>query len=162
MNYKQIFIFLLTLFPLHLLLAQPREIEMIDYPTFEARVNEHSDQLMIYNFWATWCGPCVKELPEFERVNTEYADRNVKVVFVSLDFASMKAQVEAFVANKGIQAEVILLNAPDYNAWIDKVSLEWSGAIPATLIVKPSAGIREFKEQSFTYEELTAWLEGIE
>jgi thiol-disulfide isomerase/thioredoxin len=161
MNLKLITFILLLISSLGFLAAQTPEIEMIDYETFEARVNQKSDEFVLYNFWATWCGPCVKELPEFEKLNQEYADKKVKVVFVSLDFANMKEAVEEFVARKELKAEVILLNAPDYNAWIDKVSPEWSGAIPATLMVNSASGIREFKETSFTYESLVEWVDEV-
>ena len=79
---------------------------------------------------------------------------NVKVVLVSLDMPSMwKSRLEPFVEKKGLQSEVVILDDPKQNTWIPKVSEEWGGGIPATLIY--NKGKRSFYERGFTYEELT-------
>ncbi|WP_414734302.1 TlpA family protein disulfide reductase, partial [Cecembia rubra] len=61
--------------------------------------------------------------------------------------------VTDFMKRRNITSPVYLLNDVDYNQWIDKVDPEWSGAIPATLFVKPN-GVRSFYEGEMTYEEL--------
>ena len=66
-----------------------------------------------------------------------------------------------FVTQKQLQNEVVLLNAPDYNAWIDKVSPQWSGAIPATLVVKKTGNVLKFHEGSFTYDELVNFVKPL-
>ena len=105
------------------------------------------------NFWATWCKPCVKELPAFEQLRENYSDKNVKVVLASLDFPDkVESQVLPFIKNKNLQSEVVLLDDPDGNTWIPNVSPDWSGAIPATIFLQN--GKRKFFEQSFTYESL--------
>lgn len=105
------------------------------------------------NFWATWCAPCVKELPYFERVNRDYKDKNVEVLLVSLDFPKKKkSKLIPFIQKKKIQSEVVLLDDVNEQFWIADISEEWSGALPATLIY--SKGKRKFYEKSFTEEEL--------
>ena len=75
------------------------------------------------------------------------------MILVSLDFPKMiESRVIPFIKNKNLQAEVVVLNDPDANSWIEKVAKEWSGAIPATIIYKNEK--RKFYEQSFTEEEL--------
>lgn len=112
-----------------------------------------NDSIYIINFWATWCKPCVKELPAFEKIATNYSDKKVKVLLVSLDFTDkIESQVIPFIKKNNIQSEVVLLDDADANSWIPKVSAEWSGAIPATVIYKK--GNRKFYEQSFIFEEL--------
>ncbi len=112
-----------------------------------------TDTVYIINFWATWCKPCVKELPAFEKIASEYKDEKVKLLLVSLDFPEKKeTQVIPFVKKHNIKAEVVLLADDDANSWIPKVSPVWSGAIPATIIYKNEN--RKFYEQSFTFEEL--------
>ncbi|RMG23643.1 MAG: TlpA family protein disulfide reductase [Bacteroidetes bacterium] len=136
-----------------------QHVEVLDFPAFEQRLKTHSDTLFVYNFWATWCRPCVKEMPYFEQLNQEFAHKKVKVVFVSLDFPDqLERLVQPFVEKKNIQSEVVLLNAPNYNEWIDKVSPKWTGSIPATLLSMPAKGIHDFKEQAFEYEELSQWV----
>lgn len=136
-----------------------QDIPSIDFPKLEAYMTSQGDTTVVYNFWATWCRPCVAELPYFVQLDNEYADRPLKVVFVSLDFPDQKARMEAFIARKGITQEVIHLDVSDQNAMINGIDPKWSGAIPATLIVGPNT--RAFKEQSFTYEELTKWVASV-
>ena len=96
-----------------------------------------NDTTYVINFWATWCKPCVKELPYFEKIAWDYSDKNVKVLLVSLDFPDkIESQVIPFMEKNNIKSEVVLLDDPDANSWIPKVSPDWSGAIPATVIYK--------------------------
>lgn len=133
--------------------------ETASLPTFDfdgleqAYFNKKNDTTYVLNFWATWCKPCVKELPAFEELNREYSDQKVKVVLVSLDFPeNVNTHVIPFMEKKGLQSEVVLLDDPDANTWIPKISKEWSGAIPATLMVRDER--QKFYERSFTYTEL--------
>lgn len=117
-----------------------------DYGTLEKEVLSDKNTIYVVNFWATWCAPCVKELPHFEKLNSE--NKNVKVILVSLDF---KKQYESallpFLKKKNIQCEVVLLTDKDYNTWLPLVNKEWSGSIPATLIIKNDKKV--FAERSF-------------
>lgn len=122
--------------------------------------NKEDGSTYVINFWATWCKPCVKELPAFEQLNENYKENGVKVVLVSLDFPKkIKTGVIPFIEKHQLQSEVVLLDDPDANTWIPKVSEEWSGAIPATVIVKN--GKKIFYERSFTYEELETELKAL-
>ena len=120
-------------------------------------LQKKNDSIYIINFWATWCKPCIKELPAFEKLASNYSDKKVKLLLVSLDFPDkLESQVIPFIERNNIQSEVVLLDDADANSWIPKVSPQWSGAIPATIIYKKAT--RKFYEQSFTFEELEAEL----
>ena len=120
-------------------------------------LQKKNDSIYIINFWATWCKPCIKELPAFEKLASNYSDKKVKLLLVSLDFPDkLESQVIPFIERNNIQSEVVLLDDADANSWIPKVSPQWSGAIPATIIYKKTT--RKFYEQSFTFEELEAEL----
>ncbi|GAB5401367.1 MAG: hypothetical protein Aureis2KO_29520 [Aureisphaera sp.] len=136
-------------------------IPILDFNELEDRYLEiENDTTYVVNFWATWCKPCVKELPAFEQLWHTYRDNKVKVVLVSLDFPEkIEAGVIPFIEKRGIASKVVLLDDPDANSWIPKVSEEWSGAIPATIIVTKDA--RKFYERSFTYEELEQEVKSI-
>ncbi len=124
-----------------------------DFAEFEPLLHKDDETVHIINFWATWCKPCIAELPYFERINSEMKDQNVSVTLVSLDMPSMwKSRLEPFVEKKQLQSEVVILDDPKQNDWIPKVSEDWQGGIPATLIY--TKGKRAFFERGFTYEEL--------
>lgn len=133
------------------------KIPIFNFEQIEPLLNppRADDTTYIFNFWATYCAPCIKELPHFERINSEYADRKVKVILVSLDFKSqIETGVIPFIIKRELQSKVIVLSDPDANTWIDKVSKSWTGAIPATLFVKGKSDRKEFYEKQFTYDEL--------
>lgn len=125
------------------------KLKSFNFDGLQPYLNQKNDTVYVINFWATWCVPCVKELPHFEKLNQKYKGGKFKMILVSLDFPKMaESRVIPFIKNKKLQAEVVLLNDPDANSWIEKVAQEWSGAIPATVIYRN--GRRKFYEQSFT------------
>lgn len=135
-------------------------IPSYDFEEFEKLLQKNNDSTYVINFWATWCKPCIKELPYFEKINTEYADDKVKVILVSLDFPDLlEKQVIPFIESRGIQSQVLLLDDGDANSWIPKVDESWSGAIPATVIYNSTE--RKFFEKEFTYEELEKEIKSI-
>jgi thiol-disulfide isomerase/thioredoxin len=132
-----------------------RVFEIIDFARFESMTVEKSEKLRIYNFWATWCAPCIKEMPYFEQIQEE--DKDVELVFISMDDGRRPERVTNFIEKRNIKSPVYLLNDVDYNNWIDKVSENWSGAIPGTLFIKPD-GVKSFFEGEVTYEELKSMI----
>ena len=63
-------------------------IEVVDFDGLYSKIDLSADKTYVINFWATWCSPCVKELPYFEEVNKQSEDKNTEVILVSLDFPS--------------------------------------------------------------------------
>jgi len=131
--------------------ATAQQAKIISYPDFEQLVNTPSSQIRVYNFWATWCAPCIKEMPDFEKVNKE--DQEVSLYFISLDDGRKPDRVNNFVTKRQIEAPVYLLDDIDYNAWISKVDESWSGAIPATLFVDQK-GNKHFHEGEMNEAEI--------
>ena len=127
--------------------------KVLTFDDFEPHLHLQNDTTYLVNFWASWCTPCVKELPAFEKIGEEYRHQKVKVLLVSLDFPKqIESRLLPFLENNKIHSEVLVLNDPDANKWIDKVDPAWSGSIPATLIYQ--MGDRTFREGVYTYEEL--------
>ena len=127
-----------------------------NYAALEKEVLSDKNTIYVVNFWATWCAPCVKELPHFEKLNSE--NKSVKVVLVSLDFKNQyETKLLPFLRSRRINSEVVLLTDKDYNTWLPTVDKEWSGSIPATLIIKN--GKKVFAEKMFSsYEELSEYV----
>lgn len=105
------------------------------FDALEPVLRMKNDSTYLINFWATWCKPCIKELPYFKELDSIYKDEKLKVVLVSLDFPKdVETKLVSFAREKQIESQVVVLLDGTYNDWIDKVSPEWSGAIPATYI----------------------------
>lgn len=134
-------------------------VEVFDFENFKPYLNRKDDKLHVINFWATWCIPCVAELPYFEELGAKYPD--IEVTLVSLDFLkAVETNLIPFIRDNQLKSEVILLNEPDANSWIPQVDEKWSGAIPATVIYKNDN--RKFYERSFTYAELEAEVKALQ
>ena len=129
------------------------QVNIYDFKGIKPLFEQDNDTLYIINFWATWCKPCIKELPYFERINEEYQGKGVKVILVSLDFRpKVEEQLISFMVKNNLRSEVLVLHDPDANAWIDQVDPGWSGAIPATLFIRKNE--KSFYEQPLSYEKL--------
>jgi len=134
-------------------IAQER-VPLTSLDALEKRLEKGGDTTFVVNLWATWCAPCVAEMPHFERLQREYTDKPLRVLFVSLDGTTHRDVVVKFVDNKELKNEVWLLDEKDQQYFIPKVSPDWSGAIPATLFVNTAKGVRIFREQEFDYQQL--------
>ncbi|BAO76501.1 TlpA family protein disulfide reductase [Winogradskyella sp. PG-2] len=127
--------------------------EVYDYDGLEPLINKKGDKVFVVNFWATWCAPCVKELPYFENINKTYKDKNVEVLLVSLDFPRYyDTKLKPFIKKHDLKSEVVAFDDTDQNRWIPAINEDWSGALPATIIY--CGNKRQFYERSFTQEEL--------
>ncbi len=136
------------------------KIESYNYQGIRPFLYKKDDKIHVINFWATWCIPCVEELPYFEKLGAEYADKNVEVILISMDFPDkVQSDLTPFIKENNIQSKVIVLDDPDANTWISKVDEDWTGAIPATIIYRNDQ--RYFYEQSFTYKELKTEVEKL-
>ena len=133
--------------------AEISDVPTLDYKGLKPILNKEDEKTYVVNFWATWCLPCVKELPYFEYLRQEYKNKNVEVILVSLDFPKQKQKrLIPYINTKKLQSEVIHFDDFNEQFWIADINEDWSGAIPATLIYNKDK--RKFYEQSFTYKEL--------
>ncbi len=138
--------------PLRIIEAEGLEIPVYDEEGLEYFLEKQDDKVHVVNFWATWCAPCVKELPEFERLNSELKGEGVEVVLVSLDFEKdLDEKLPRFVKQK-LKSDVIVVLPDSEQKMIDMVSSQWDGALPGTLIYDNNK--RFFIAGSTDYEEL--------
>lgn len=129
------------------------KVGVYSYEAFKPFLNADNDTTYVVNFWATWCKPCVEELPHFEQLYQEYKDKKVRLILVSLDFEKqLKTSLLPFIKENKLQGEVVVLQQKGMDIWIDKINPTWSGSIPATIIYNKNK--KAFFEKMFTQEEL--------
>ncbi|EMR02908.1 TlpA disulfide reductase family protein [Cesiribacter andamanensis] len=137
--------------------AMAQEVKVIKMAELEQLLKEPQEGVVVINFWATWCRPCIEELPYFDKAQQDYAARGLKMYLVSLDDVEiLESRVKPFVKKRGLSSTVLLLDETDQNAFINKVDPQWSGAIPATLILAGKE--RRLIEGKMEPQELTALL----
>lgn len=119
---------------------------------FKSMLDKPVEKIQVINFWATWCAPCVEELPAFQKLRENYKDQ-IDLTLVSLDdVEKLETKVNPFLKKENIHATVYLLDDPYAAEWIPMVDAHWDGAIPVTLIKSKTQS--RFYNQEFTYDEL--------
>lgn len=146
--------------------AQPSlrkvEVRLINTNELTSFLANTSDTIYVVNFWATWCKPCVAELPSFVSAANQYKGQPVKILLISLDFKSDVQKVKQLLGRpKYSPLNSWLMTNIDYDSWINLVSPEWGGAIPATLIFNNAKGKRKFIGNELSAEELVAEIEAM-
>lgn len=144
----------------YLLTAQTKDIIRLDQ--LQKTIGDEKERIQVINFWATWCAPCLKELPLFEKLKDERKDVRVRLVSLDLDLDPNPDKVRNFVNRKKLKAEVIILNEKDPNSWIERVDKTWSGALPATLVVNNRNGKRKFVQGELKPGDLEKLLSEIQ
>ncbi|WP_020532310.1 TlpA disulfide reductase family protein [Flexithrix dorotheae] len=151
-----------TLFLYSASVAQAQEVEVISVEDLDGMLSNQEDKWQVINFWATWCAPCIKEMPYFEKANQEYQDKNVEFTFVSIDFPQLlEKKVKPFVAKKGLKTKVVLLDPEGDDSWISHLNKNWDGSIPITIIFNNAKKKSKFIPNGITYEELDAALKEL-
>ena len=132
-----------------------QQLTQIRIPDLEKILSSKEDKLLVINFWATWCPPCVKELPHFQKVAKEYNKDKVTFLLVSLDFPSqIDSHLKPFLKKSNISLDVALMMDTDPNEWIDKVEPSWQGNIPFTLMLNNVKKSRKFHSGDLDEAEL--------
>lgn len=151
MKYKLLF----SVFFIFLAQLSFAQIKPLSVAELENRMALGKDTTYVVNFWATWCSPCIEELPYFEALNEKYKGDKVAVLLISLDFQSkLESSVKPFLKRIPLKSEVYILNESNQQEFIEKISESWSGAIPATLFVKGAGKERKFYEKEFKFKDL--------
>ncbi|MCW5910595.1 MAG: TlpA family protein disulfide reductase [Cyclobacteriaceae bacterium] len=127
--------------------ASAQRIPQIKLKELQQLLTTPREKVQVINFWATWCAPCVKELPLFEKLKAD--NQHVEITLVSMDYDldPDPAKVERFATRKNLQNKVLILAETDPNSWIDKVDKNWSGALPATIVINTKTGKRKLVQK---------------
>lgn len=120
----------------------------------------NKDSVIIINFWATFCIPCIEEMPELMKVAKQYENQKVKLYFVSLDFKeNYPGKLKSFVAKRKWKSNFIWLNETNADYFCPFIDSSWTGSLPATIVYNYSTGFKHFWEQKITASQLEAVLE---
>jgi thiol-disulfide isomerase/thioredoxin len=138
--------------------AQPKVVKLGE---LEKLLKTPSEQIQVINFWATWCGPCVKEMPLIEKLGQERTDIRITLVSMDLDLDDNPDKVFKFAERKGLKSDVLILDAPDPNSWIDKIEKKWNGSLPATIVINTKTGKRAFAGKELKEGELESLIESV-
>jgi thiol-disulfide isomerase/thioredoxin len=137
------------------LVAQDQQEAPERYKIFETYddlanyLEKYSDQTLVVNYWATYCGPCVKEVPLFNEIQEKYKNRDLKVVMVNLDFKSqLKARLDPFLLKHSFNLDIGVLVDQDADTWIPRAHPDWDGELPFTLIYQKGV-IKDTHRQDF-------------
>lgn len=134
-------------------LQQQNVLKFTSFDGLAPLFKHRDDTLRVINLWATWCKPCVKELPYFEALEKEFRSnkQKAKVILISLDMN--EKNLANYITKKDLKTPTYWLDDPDANAWVNKVNQDWDGAIPVTLSIDGTNSL--FHRSDFSsYEEL--------
>ena len=135
--------------------TEGQKVTEIRIPDLEKILSAKEDKLFVINFWATWCPPCVKELPHFQKVAKEYHRDDVSFLLVSIDFPSqIESHLMPFLNRNDVELDVAIMMDTDQNEWIDKVDPSWQGNIPVTLMLNNAKKTRKFHPGDLNEKEL--------
>lgn len=137
--------------------ADAQDVKTVRFEDIQPLLQKSDDTVRVVNFWATWCIPCIEEMPYFTKAEQQYSDKNVEFIYVSLDFPRyMETKVIPFVKKHNMNGLLFLLDDPDANQWINQVDARWSGALPATVVYKGEQ--KTFREGGITYKKLNKFI----
>jgi len=120
---------------------EPVELEPIDEAGIKELLQNNSGKLRLINIWATWCGPCVVEFPEFVTMNRMYRGRDFEFVSICLDDLEKKDKALKFLEDKQASNKNYIFNIDNKYAFIEAIDPKWPGALPYTMIVEPGGKI---------------------
>jgi thiol-disulfide isomerase/thioredoxin len=144
---------LLILFLLCSVSGYTQEVKKIKITDLEKIIADSKTPLVI-NFWATFCLPCIAEIPYFQEMTTKYKKDGVQLLLVSLDLNDDYDKILPFAKKRKITAPLAWLNESNADYFIPKIDSGWSGAIPATLFINNKNSYRKFQEKEFSRDEL--------
>jgi len=120
---------------------EPVTVNMIDEADIKELLKNNSGKLRLINLWATWCGPCVTEFPEFISMNRMYRQRDFEFISISADDPAKKEKVLQFLKKQQASNTNYLFSIDDKYKLIEAIDPKWQGALPYTILVEPGGKI---------------------
>jgi peroxiredoxin len=120
---------------------KPVMLENVELEAIKALIKNEGDNYRLINVWATWCGPCIIEFPEFVAMQRMYGQRNFEVVSVSTDKESASEKVKAFLVKNQAAFPNYHYVGEDREVFINAFDPDWQGNLPYTLLVAPGGKV---------------------
>jgi thiol-disulfide isomerase/thioredoxin len=121
--------------------AEPVSLDPIDIDGVASLAKNSTNKLLLVNLWATWCGPCVAELPELVTMNRMYRTRPFQFVTISLDDIAKRDDALRILKENKVAAKNYLLNSTDRDKFAEALDQEWPGPVPYTVLIAPGGKI---------------------
>lgn len=120
---------------------EPVTIEPLDEAKLARLVKNDTDKLVLVNVWATWCGPCVTELPDLVDINRRYRHRYFELVTISIDEPDQQDAALKVLKDKKVAATNYISAVSDKDRLADLLDKEWTGPVPHTLLIAPGGKV---------------------
>jgi peroxiredoxin len=133
---------------------EPVNLETINEGGIKDLLKNNSEKLRLINVWATWCGPCVTEFPDFITIKRMYEGRDFEFISISADNASQKDKVLKFLKSKQASCKNYLFDTDDKYKLIEAIDPKWQGALPYTVLVEPGGRIVYGKQGRINVQEM--------
>ncbi|HET9055993.1 MAG TPA: TlpA disulfide reductase family protein [Chitinophagaceae bacterium] len=141
--------------------GQAQSIKKWKYADLEQFINQSKTPIVI-NFWATFCKPCVEEIPYFQKLVSQLQDKKVKLLLASIDFPEyFPEKIEAFAKKNGFTAEIVWMDEDDPGQFCPKIDANWSGVLPATLFINKKMNYRSFHSKQLSEVEMKEELQKL-
>ncbi len=128
------------------LAAEPVSVGTVDGQGLKALRQNKTDKVILVNFWATWCGPCVTEFPELITINRMFRHRAFELVTVAANYPDEEKEVLRFLKQQQASNRNLLFGTPEKYRLIEAFDPNWNGAIPYTLLLAPGGEVL-YREQ---------------
>ncbi len=121
--------------------AEPVSMEKIDAAGVAKLAKNETGKLLLVNLWATWCGPCVAEIPDLVEMNRMYRPREFEFVTISLDDVSQKDQALKFLTKEHASGKNYLYGLEDRDKLAEALDAKWQGPVPYTMLITPGGEV---------------------
>jgi thiol-disulfide isomerase/thioredoxin len=118
--------------------AAAPQLTPVDEASYTKLVAAHKGKVVLVDFWATWCVPCRKEMPELVQLQSRFRSKGLQLITVSADEPDKVAEAQKFLAQHNVPAPAYIREAKDDDKFINSIDSKWSGALPALFIYDKS------------------------
>jgi thiol-disulfide isomerase/thioredoxin len=137
-------------------------IKPLDAKVFNEILDESKGSVLVVNVWATWCGPCIEEMPDLIKLADYYRDKNVKIIGISIDYIDeIESKISPFLNEQKLNFQVFVNNFENDEEFINYFNLEWSGAIPATFVYNKKGNQKSFLLGKHSFDDFNKVIENL-